>query len=147
VSPPEHSIYGEQVSQPEPLWGMGAESARSVTALGFAVALTAAWISIQLGDAIGLFYDLVFVTLCLALAWLARPADFGYVATLPPIITAAVLGLVAAVQPLAVADPGDGFVQALVTALVHHSLGFLVGFLVCLACLGLRMREASAPQP
>ncbi|MGN0063519.1 MAG: DUF6542 domain-containing protein [Nocardioides sp.] len=128
------------MSQSRPFWEVGLETGRSLTALGFAVALTAAWINVALMDGVGLFYDLVFITLCLLLAWLVRPEDFYLVATLPPIITLVTFALIAAVQPEAVADPGDGFAQALVTALVHHSLSFLVGFLLCLACLGLRMR-------
>lgn len=129
------------VSQAEPLLRAGHEPGRQLVVLGLAVALTAVAFDKVVVGRLSVFYDLVFVTLCLALALLVRHRDFFLVAALPPLLTLGVFVLVAAVAPTMVADDGDSFVQALVTGLVRHSFAFLAGFLLCLGTLGVRMRQ------
>jgi ABC-type transport system involved in cytochrome c biogenesis permease subunit len=129
------------VSQAGPVLEVGREPGRQLVALGLAVALSAVAFDRLAVGRLSMFYDLVFITLCLCLALLVRPQDFFMTACLPPVITLVVFALLAGVAPAMVADAGDSFVQALVTGLVQHSFAFLVGFVLCLATLGVRMRE------
>ena len=137
----ERWLYGVTVSQGEPLLRAGHEPGQQLAVLGVAVALTAVAFDKVVVGRLSLFYDLVFVTLCLALALLVRQHDFFLVAALPPLLTLAVFTLVAAVAPTMVADADDSFVQALVTGLVRHSFAFLAGFVLCRGALGLRLRR------
>lgn len=131
------------MSQARTLWDVGQEPGRSLIALGFAIALTATALDHVLVGRLSLFFDLTFVTLCLGMATLVRLSDFFLVAFLPPLIMLGVFVLLAAVSPATLAAEGDGFAQALVSGLVTHSWALLVGFALCLGCLGLRLRGES----
>jgi hypothetical protein len=128
------------VSQTGSLWDEGIEPGRQVVALGVAVALTVVTIDVALGGELSLFFDLSFVTLCLGLALAVRPGEFFTAGVLPPLIMVAVFALLALVDVDAVARPGDGVVQAVVSGLAHHSAAPVGGYLVCLATLWARQR-------
>lgn len=135
------------VSQTNPFWAVGREPGRELIALGSAVALTALGVDYALGGDIGLFYDLVFVTLCLALAALVRPGDFYVVALMPPALMVVMLGIVAAFAPEAIAGADDSFTQALVSGLVRHSPALLAGMAVSLGWLAQRLHAAGQDLP
>jgi hypothetical protein len=126
------------VSEARTLWEEGHEPGRQVVALGLALVLTVVVVDIGVGGRVGDFFDVAFVAVCLAVALLVRPEDFFTVGVLPPLIMLVVFGLVAAAQPVAIADRDDGVVQAVVTGLSHHAVALGVGYAACLACLAIR---------
>ncbi|MFC4783308.1 DUF6542 domain-containing protein [Nocardioides sp. MAHUQ-72] len=134
------------MSHARTLWEEGREPGRQVVALGAAVALTAVVIDMAVVGRVSLFFDLCFVTLCVALALTVRPTDFFTVGVLPPLIMVGVFTLLGLTRPDAIADRGDGVVQAVVSGLSHHSVALVVGYLLCLGCLAMRERMAQQDQ-
>jgi len=132
------------VNHARTVWEEGRETGRQVVALGCALALSAVVVDVLVVGRVSLFFDLCFVTLCVALALKVRPTDFFTVGVLPPLIMVAVFTLLAITRPQVIADRGDGVVQAVVSGLSHHSLALCVGYVLCLACLAVRQRVAQA---
>ncbi len=128
------------MSEARTLWEEGHEPGRQVVALGLALVLTVVVVDIGVGGRVGDFFDVAFVAVCLAVALLVRPEDFFTVGVLPPLIMLVVFGLVAATQPVAIAERDDGVVQAVVTGLSHHAVALGVGYAACLVCLAIRDR-------
>ena len=128
------------MSEARTLWEEGHEPGRQVVALGLALVLTIVVVDIGVGGRVGDFFDIAFVVVCLAVALLVRPEDFFTVGVLPPLIMLTVFGLVAATQPVAIAQRDDGVVQAVVTGLSHHAVALGVGYAGCLLCLAIRDR-------
>ena len=126
------------------VWEEGSDTGRQVVALGVALALSAVCVDVLVVGRLGLFFDLCFVTLCVALALKVRPTDFFTVGVLPPLIMVAVFTLLGFTRPEVIADRRDGVIQAVVSGLSHHSLALCVGYLLCLACLAVRQRVAQA---
>jgi hypothetical protein len=133
-----HSV--KHVSQARTLWEEGREPGYQVVALGLAVALSVTVLDLARADRVTGLFDVVFVLVCVALALLVRPEDFFTVGVLPPLIMAAVFLLVAVAKPAAIADPGDGLVQAVVSGLSTHAIALGIGYGLCLACLAVRRR-------
>ena len=131
-----HSVDG--VSQARTLWEEGREPGYQVVALGLAVALSVTALDLARADRVTSLFDVVFVLVCVALALLVRPEDFFTVGVLPPLIMAAVFVLVALAKPAAIADPGDGLVQAAVSGLSTHAVALGIGYALCLVCLAVR---------
>ena len=130
------------MSHTRTLWEEGREPGRQVVALGAALALTAVVIDMALVGRVSLFFDLCFVTMCVALALAVRPTDFFTVGVLPPLMMVGVFTLLGLSRPAAIADPGDGVVQAVVSGLSHHSGALVAGYVLCLTCLATRRRMA-----
>jgi uncharacterized protein DUF6542 len=126
------------VSHTPTLWEQGREPGRQVVALGAALALTAVVIDVAVVGRVSLFFDLCFVTMCVAVALTVRPTDFFTVGVLPPLLMVGVFTLLGVTRPEAIADRRDGVVQAVVSGLSHHSVALVVGYLLCLGCLALR---------
>ena len=122
------------------LWEEGREPGRQVVALGAALALSAVVIDVAVVGRVSLFFDLCFVTVCVAVALAVRPRDFFTVGVLPPLLMMGVFVLLGLTRPEAIADPGDGIVQAVVSGLSHHSVALVVGYLLCLGVLAMRQR-------
>lgn len=128
------------VSQARTLWEEGREPGYQVVALGLAVALTVTVVDLARADRVTALFDVVFVLVCVALALLVRPADFFTVGVLPPLVMAVVFVLVGVTEPGAIAHPGDGLVQAVVSGLSTHAVALGIGYGLCLACLAVRRR-------
>ncbi|MGH3362758.1 MAG: DUF6542 domain-containing protein [Nocardioides sp.] len=122
------------------LWEEGREPGRQVVALGAAVALTVTVLDVAMAGRVSLFFDLCFVALCVALALTVRPTDFFTVGVLPPMIMVGVFALLGLARPEAIAHPEDGVVQAVVSALSHHSGALVAGYVLCLTTLAYRHR-------
>jgi len=114
-----------------------------VVVLGLACTLTAVVIDLALGHHVGLFFDLCFVALCVALALAVRPSDFFTVGVLPPLLMVAVFALLGAVAPAAVAHRDDSVIQAVVSGLANHAGALITGYSLSLATLALRQRFLS----
>lgn len=130
------------------LWEEGRTPGREVVALATAIALTALLLDVWLSADLGLLFDLVFVTVCVGAALLVRPEDFFTVGTWPPLAMVGAIALLAITDPAAVADAGDGTVQAVVSGLSTHSVALVLGYAACLALLAVRRRfEERASRP
>jgi len=128
------------MSQRRTLWEQGREPGHQVVALGLAIALTAVVIDQALFGSVGLFFDVCYVLACILMALAVRPSDFFTVGVLPPLLMVGVFILVGATRPDAIADPGDGVVQAVVSGLSHHAGALVTGYLLALGVLAVRQR-------
>lgn len=132
------------VSQPRPAAQaaeVGREPGRRVVVLGVALALSAVACDLALSGELTLFFDLSFVTLCLALAVAVKPHDFFTVGVLPPLLMAATFALLGGLRPASVGAVGDGVLQATISGLAHHSAALVAGYLLCLGTLAARRRQ------
>lgn len=120
------------------LWEEGRTPGREVVALATALALTALLVDVALSARLGLLFDLAFVSICVGAALLVRPADFFAVGAWPALAMLASVVLLALTDPAAVADPGDGLAQAIVSGLSAHSVALVTGYALCLALLAVR---------
>lgn len=102
------------------------------------VLLVAADIAVT--DRLDLAFDVGFVVVCVAAALAVRPRDFFSIGVLPPILLLVVCALLALGRRSAVADPGDGFVQGVISGLAHHAGALATGYALCLAVLAMRHR-------
>lgn len=128
------------MSHARTVWEEGREPGRQVVALGAALVFTAAAFDVIATGGVGLVFDLVFVPLCVWLALDVHPDDFFTVGVLPPLLMVGAFVLLGVGRPEALADPGDGAVQAVISGLSHHSAALLIGYLLCLAVLLVRHR-------
>ena len=128
------------MSQRGTLWEQGREPGHQVVALGVALALTAVVLDQALSGSVGLLFDIVFVLGCVAVALAVRPRDFFTVGVLPPLLMVGVFVLVGATRPDAIADAGDGVIQAVVSGLSHHAGALVIGYLLALVVLAVRQR-------
>ena len=126
--------------RPRTLWEQGSRPAREVVTLTIALLMTAVVLDLVLSEGLGLFYDLVFVTLCVAAALSVRPADFFAVGVLPPLAMFAVVLLLAISEPAPIISdatiakivpakrPGTAEeVAALAVYLLSDAAGFITG--------------------
>lgn len=129
--------------RPRTLWEQGRRPARDVVTLGFALLMTAMVLDLVLSEGLGLFFDLVFVSLSVAAALTVRVADLFVVGVLPPLAMFAIILLLAISEPGAVAQPDDGVVQATVSGLAGHAFALAGGYGACLAILLTRKQFAA----
>jgi len=113
-------------------------------------------ISVLLGNQLGLFFDIVFVLVCVGAALAVRPSDFFTVGVLPPLALAGTIVVLAVVDRAAASKADDSFVQAVVSGLAHHAFALMIGYALALAVLALRqvalrhhgaLRFRSVPRP
>lgn len=120
------------------LWDEGRWRGRLVVLVSTLAVLALAWLDVTVTGALTLLFDVPFVVVCLAAALAVRPGDFFPVGVMPPLLMAATIVLLAAVDRVAVAHELDGMVQAVVSGLAHHAGALAAGHVVTLAILGLR---------
>lgn len=131
-------------ARPATLWEAGTRPAGGALRLATALLVTAAVADLLLSDGLGLFYDLVFATICVVLALTVRPSDFFPVGVFPPLAMLVVVLLLAISEPQAVADARDGVVQATVSGLSSHAFALALGYAACLALLLVRRQFLAA---
>jgi hypothetical protein len=134
------------MSHARTLWDEGRAPGREVAALGVAASLTVAVLDLWAGGSVGLFFDLAFGVLCVALALSVRPGDFFTVGVLPPLLMVGVFVLIGISRREVLGHPDDGTVQAVITGLSQHSVALVVGYLLSLAVLFVRLRRLSPTQ-
>lgn len=120
------------------LWEEGRHPGRLVRTLTATVLLAVALADTLVFDRLTLLFDLTFVVTCVAAALAVRPRDFFIVGVLPPLSMLVIVAILAGTKRVAVADPGDGLVQATVSGLAHHAGALVVGYSLTLAILLLR---------
>jgi hypothetical protein len=143
--------YRARVSTDAPhrrtLWEEGRQPGRLVAVAAGLAVLVVVTLDSLLFDDITLLTDIVFVVVCGAAALTVRPRDFFVVGVCPPLLMATVFAVLAVVARGAVADPADGFLQAVVSGLAHHARALVLGYAVTLLLLALRqvaLRNAGA---
>ena len=134
--------YRAEVSSRAPqsrtLWEEGRKPGRLVASAAGLLVLAAVLLDLLLFDDLTLVFDIAFVLVCVAAALAVRPRDFFVIGVYPPLLMAGTVAVLAVLTPGAVAEPADGFLQAVVSGLAHHS-GFLVlGYALTLGILALR---------
>jgi hypothetical protein len=85
-----------------------------------------------------------------AAALAVHPRDFFVIGVFPPLLMAGTVAALAVAFRGAVADPGDGFLQAVVSGLAHHAGALVTGYALTLCLLALRqvaMRHSGALRP
>jgi hypothetical protein len=120
------------------LWEEGRHPGRLVRTLTATVLLAVALADTLVFDRLTLLFDITFVLTCVAAALAVRPRDFFIVGVLPPLSMLVIVAILAGTKRVAVADPGDGPVQATVSGLAHHAGALVVGYSLTLAILLLR---------
>ena len=120
------------------LWDEGTRSGRDVVTLSIALLLAAVVLDLALSDGLGLFFDLLFVTICVGAALAVRPREFFVVGVMPPLAMALVVLLLAISDPGSIARPDDGVVQATVSGLSGHALALAFGYAACVGLLAVR---------
>ena len=108
---------------------------RTLTAM---VLLALALIDTMVFGRLTLLFDVAFVVTCVVAALAVRPRDFFIVGVLPPLSMLVIVAVLAALDRVTVAEPGDGLVQATVSGLAHHAGALVVGYSLTLAILALR---------
>jgi hypothetical protein len=115
-------------------------------------------LSLLFGNRLGLFFDVVFVLVCVGAALSVRPSDFFTVGVLPPLALGVTVVILAVLDRAAVSKADDSLVQAVVSGLAHHALTLVIAYALVLAVLALRQvamrhhgalrfRSAPAPRP
>lgn len=85
-------------------------------------------------------FDIGFVVICVGAALLVRPQGFFRVAVLPPFLLLGISVVLAVLDRGAVALTSDGFVQAVVSGLAHHSGALFAAVAFALIVLAVRQR-------
>ncbi len=139
---PPAAAYRAGVSTPAPhhktLWEEGRHSGRLVTSASAAALLLLTMLDLAVFGELDLFFDAAFVLVCVAAALAVHPRDFFAIGVLPPLLMAGTAALLAIVARSAVADPRDGFLQAVVSGLAHHAGALVIAYALTLAILALR---------
>jgi hypothetical protein len=95
-------------------------------------------LDLQVFEHLTMMFDIVFVLVCVAAALAVRPRDFFLIGVFPPLLMAGTIIVLAMLSRNAVADPGDGLLQTLVSGLAHHAGALITGYALTLAVLALR---------
>jgi hypothetical protein len=125
------------------VWEEGSWSGDRVTRLSGLLCLVLLGSDLALTHKIGLVFDIGFAMICIAGALAVRPRDFFRVGVLPPLLLLGCAMVASLVARTTVANPGDGYVQGVISALAHHSGALLAGYALALAVLAIRIRVAT----
>ena len=110
------------------LWEEGRHPGHLVVVAAGVVVLVVVLLDLAIIDGLSPAFDVLFVLVCAGTALAVRPRDFFVVGVLPPLLMAGTVAVLAVLARDAVADPADGFLQALVSGLAHHSTALVVGY-------------------
>jgi hypothetical protein len=133
--------YRDGVSAPT-LWEEGRWSARRVTRFSMFVSALLVAADLAATGQLGRIFDSGFIVLCVGTALAIRPADLFRVGVLPPMLLLGLCLVLGLGHRTAIAAPGDGYVQSVISGLAHHSGALLVGYALALLVLGIRLRVA-----
>ena len=120
------------------LWEEGRKPGRLVVSVAGLLLMLVVLTDLLISRSLSVAFDVAFVLVCVAAALAVRVRDFFVVGVLPPLLLAGTVASLAILARGSVADPTDGFLQAVVSGLAHHSGALAVGYLLTLAVLALR---------
>ncbi|MDP3968589.1 MAG: hypothetical protein Q8Q02_09920 [Nocardioides sp.] len=120
----------------------------SVLTHAAAVLVTMAALDVALTGRVGLFFDLVFISVCLAVAATVGRDAFPIVAVAPPVAMLVLCLALGTVAPGTVADATDGALQATVTGLANRAVALAAGYAVALGTILVRhSNRVASPAP
>lgn len=122
------------------LWEEGRLSGSRTTRLSLLACLVLVGLDLLVTRHLDLVFDVGFGLVCVAAALAVRPRDFFTAGVLPPLLLLVLCAVLSLVYRSAVAGVDDGYVQGLVTGLARHAAALAVGYALCLAVLGVRLR-------
>ena len=128
------------------LWEEGRLSGGRTTRLSLLACLLLVVADLVPTHRLGLVFDAGLVAVCVGAALAVRPRDFFTAGVLPPMLLLVVCTALSLAHRTAIAAPGDGFIQGVVTGLARHAAALAVGYALCLAVLALRHRVISRRQ-
>ena len=111
-----------------------------VTRLAVLAGLVVLLLDLAITQQLSVIFDIGFVLVCMGAALAVHPRDFFHIGVLPPLLLLGLISLVAIIDSDWVAEPGDGFVQAVVSGLAHRATGLLAAYLLALGVLAIRQR-------
>jgi hypothetical protein len=118
-------------------------TSRGVVIAAVFLLLTSAWVSVGIGGTLGGFFGLCFVLVCLTGALGARDRALFTAGVLPPLAMIAVVLLVSAMAPEAVAsgavDSTAGVAARTIAGVVDLAAALILGHLVALAVVAARV--------
>jgi hypothetical protein len=120
------------------LWEEGRQPGRLVANAAGVLVLLVVLLDLLVFSGVTVLFDVAFVLVCVAAALAVRPQDFFVIGVFPPLLMAGTVAMLALLTRSTVADPGDGFLQAVVSGLAHHAGSLVVGYALTLAILALR---------
>ena len=120
------------------LWEEGRKPGRLVANAAGLLVLLVVLVDLSISRDLTPFFDVAFVLVCVAGALAVRPRDFFVIGVFPPLLMAGTMAAVALLFRSAVAEAGDGFLQAVVSGLAHHAGALVVGYALTLCLLALR---------
>jgi hypothetical protein len=129
---------GTATSHRRTLWEEGRRPGRLVANAAGLLVLLVVLADLLLFSDVTLVFDVAFVLICVAAALAVRPQDFFVIGVFPPLLMAGTIAVLALLARGDVADPSDGFLQAVVSGLAHHSGYLVVGYGLTLGVLALR---------
>lgn len=122
------------------MWEEGRLAAVRVAQLAVLAGAVAVGLDLLVNDRLTPLFDVVLVLICVAAALGVRHGDFTVVALVPPLLLLGVVGSLALLDTSYVAQPHDGWVQALVSGVTHRITGLAVGYALLLAVMVVRLR-------
>jgi hypothetical protein len=129
------------------LWEEGRQPGRLVANAAGLLVLLVVLVDVLVSRDLTLAFDIAFVLICVAAALAVHPRDFFVIGVFPPLLMAGTVAVLAVAFRGAVADEGDGFLQAVVSGLAHHAGALVAGYGLTLCLLALRqvaMRHSGA---
>lgn len=125
------------------MWEEGRIPGRRVTRLAVLSCALLVGLDLLLTGRLSPVFDVGFVLVCVGAALAVRPQDFFRVGVMPPFLMLGFAVLLAIAHPVAVANAGDGVVQAMISGLAHHSGALFAADVLALVVLAVRHRVAS----
>jgi hypothetical protein len=126
------------VAPPRTLWEAGRHPGHLVVRVVVLALAVVVAIDVAVDTSLGLPFDVALIVLSLVAALWVSPRNFFTVGVLPPLLLAATVVTLVAIDRRAVAQADDPVLQAVVSGLAHHALALLVGYAATLAVLALR---------
>jgi len=120
------------------LWEEGRRPGPLVVVAAALLVLAVVSLDLLAFEGLTVLFDIGFVLVCTAAALAVRPRDFFVIGVFPPLLMAGTIAVLSVQSPGTVADPGDGFLQSLVSGLAHHAGALVVGYALTLMVLALR---------
>jgi hypothetical protein len=122
------------------LWEEGRWSGSRVTRFSIFACTVLVLANLIISNDLDKLFDAGFVLLCICAALAIRPTEFFTVGVLPPMLLLGFCMVLGVVKRTAIAPSDDGWIQAVISGLAHHSGSLLVGYVLALGVLAVRAR-------
>lgn len=127
------------------MWEEGRWSGSRVTRFSIFACSLLVLLDVVVSGGLHRTFDVGFVVLCIVAALAIRPSEFFDVGVLPPMLLLGMCMVLGIVDRGAIAPRNDGWIQAVISGLAHHSGALLVGYALSLAVLAIRVRVLRRP--